>query len=113
MCGPRPCALGKNFETYIDDLDVRPSLVFDCFIMFFVITDTKIIIFDGFVRVPAFILKSTFYVNVIKTKVWTYIGRGDLDASDISFDDLLVITERFLDRIRQKSLDSWRATYQA
>ena len=48
----------RNSETDINDLDVGPALVADCFIMFFVITDTKIIVFDGFVRVPAFILES-------------------------------------------------------
>lgn len=47
---------GKNSQTYIDDLDVRPGLVTDCFIMFFVIVNTKIIVFDGFIRVPALIL---------------------------------------------------------
>jgi len=60
--------LRKDSQTYIDDLDVRPGFVTDCFIMLFVIANTKIIVFDSLIRVPTLILESKIGENVIKAK---------------------------------------------
>lgn len=67
----------KEFETYIDNLDVRPltGFVIDCLIVFFVVTNTSKVVFDGLVWVPAFILESNIYQIVMKAKIKQDIHR--------------------------------------
>jgi hypothetical protein len=86
----------RRERTDINDLDVGPGLVTDCLIILFVIMNTNIIVFDGLIRVPAFILgMKDRQWSLAGKRIWTYIRRGDLDTPNIPFDNLSIITERF------------------
>ena len=42
--------------TYVDDTDTRPSCLFDRLIMLLVVSNSVVVILDGFLRIPSTIL---------------------------------------------------------
>ena len=81
--------------THVNDADERPSRLLNGLVELLVILYTAEVVLHSLIRIPFAILQFGGEWHPKGRITGTHVWGGDLDASDVSFDDFLVVTDGF------------------